>query len=251
VRATGRAVVAALAIAAALAVAAVVASGAQEPPRAPRTTARLGASVDGRPIGLVRIGDPAAPRKVLVVGCIHGNECAGRAIVDRLVARREAPAGTELLLVRDLNPDGFRLHTRANAHGVDLNRNSSQMWRARPGAGGFGGPRPFSEPETRAIRALILAERPAIAVWYHQPFGLVDFPETGDGQVSRRYAALTGLPAHRQAAQPGSMSRWANVRVRPGSSFVVELPTGPLPQAAADRHAAALLAIAGPGVTAG
>jgi hypothetical protein len=46
------------------------------------------------------------------------------------------------------------------------------------------------------------------------------------------------------------MSRWENVRVRPGSSFVVELPTGPLPQAAADRHAAALLAIAAPSATA-
>jgi protein MpaA len=233
----------ALAVVAAVAVVGLVAAGAQEPAPVARTTARLGVSVEGQPIGLVRIGDPAAARKVLVVGCIHGNECAGRAIVDRLVARRDAPAGTQLLLVRDLNPDGFRRNTRANARGVDLNRNSSQMWRARPAGAGFGGVRPFSEPESRAVRALILAERPAITVWYHQPFGLVDFPETGDGEVSRRYAALAGLPARRQAAEPGSMSRWENVRVRPGSSFVVELPAGPLSRPAADRHAAALLAI--------
>jgi murein peptide amidase A len=230
-----------------VAVVGLVAAGAQEPAPVPRTTTRLGVSVEGRPIGLVRLGDPAAARKVLVVGCIHGNECAGRAIVDRLVARRDAPAGTQLLLVRDLNPDGFRRNTRANARGVDLNRNSSQMWRARPAGAGFGGVRPFSEPETRAVRALILAERPAITVWYHQPFGLVDFPETGDGEVSRRYAALTGLPVRRQAAEPGSMSRWENVRVRPGSSFVVELPAGRLSRPAADRHAAALLAIGAAG----
>jgi hypothetical protein len=233
-----------------VAVVAAATAGAQEAPT-PRTTARLGVSVEGRPIGLVRIGDPAAPRRVLVVGCIHGNEGVGRAIVERLVALRQAPAGTQLLLVRDLNPDGFRRRTRANAHGVDLNRNSSQMWRPRPGAGESGGPRPFSEPETRAIRALILAERPAITVWYHQPLGLVDFPETGDGEVSRRYAALTGLRARRQAPEPGSMSRWENVRVRPGSSFVVELPPGPLRRAAVDRHAAAVLAIAGPAATPG
>jgi protein MpaA len=243
VRAAAGAILAAMTAA----VVAVVGAGAQEAPPAPRTTARLGTSVEGRPIGLVRIGDPAAPRKVLVVGCIHGNEGAGRAIVDRLVALRQAPAGTQLLLVRDLNPDGLRHHTRANAHGVDLNRNSSQMWRPRPGLGESGGTRPFSEPETRAIRALILAERPAVTVWYHQPFGLVDFPETGNATVSGRYAALTGLPARRLPAEPGSMSRWENVRVRPGSSFVVELPPGPLQRAAADRHAAAVLAIAAPG----
>jgi hypothetical protein len=43
------------------------------------------------------------------------------------------------------------------------------------------------------------------------------------------------------------MSRWENARVRAGSSFVVELPAGPLSRAAADRHAAAVLAIAAAG----
>ena len=46
----------------------------------------IGRSVQGRPITLVRVGDPAAPRKVLAVGCIHGNEPAGRGIVDDLRA---------------------------------------------------------------------------------------------------------------------------------------------------------------------
>jgi protein MpaA len=246
VRARVVAVASAVAVIVGLALA-VVTAGAQGPGPVPRTATRLGTSVEGRPIGLVRIGDPAAVRKVLVVCCIHGNEGAGQAIVDRLVARRQAPAGTELLLVRNLNPDGLRRHTRTNAHGVDLNRNSSESWRERPGQGEFAGARPFSEPETRAIRALILAERPAITVWYHQPFGLVDLPETGSGAVSRRYAALTGLPARRLQAKPGSMSRWENARVRAGSSFVVELPAGPLRRAAADRHAAAVLAIAAAG----
>jgi hypothetical protein len=40
------------------------------------------------------------------------------------------------------------------------------------------------------------------------------------------------------------MSRWENVRVRPGSSIVVELPAGPLDAAAARRHADAVLAVA-------
>jgi murein peptide amidase A len=206
---------------------------------------RLGRSVQGRPINVVRVGEPAAPRKVLVVGCIHGDEPAGRAIVDVLRAGA-APPGVELLLVRNLNPDGFQRHTRQNAHGVDLNRNSSQGRRflGPPGSRFYAGPRAFSEPETRAIRALILRVRPAVTVWYHQPLGLVDRPETGGDAISRAYARASGLPVHPLAPRPGSMSRWENVRVRPGSSIVIELPPGRLSDADARRHAEALLAVA-------
>jgi murein peptide amidase A len=207
---------------------------------------RIGRSVQGRPIVVVRIGDPAAPRKVLVVGCIHGDEGAGRAVVNRLRDGAAAPPGVELLLVRDLNPDGRARGTRQNAHGVDLNRNSSRAWRdlGPPGSRYYAGPRPFSEPETRAIRALILRERPAVTVWYHQPFGVVDFPESGSARLTRAYARVSGLPAQRLGARPGSMSRWQNARVRRGSSIVVELPAGPLRAGALRRHAAAVLAVA-------
>jgi len=51
----------------------------------------IGRSVQGRPIALARIGDPEAPRKVLVVGCIHGNEPAGRGIVADLMRASPAP----------------------------------------------------------------------------------------------------------------------------------------------------------------
>jgi murein peptide amidase A len=236
------------ALAVAIAVAAVLAvapAAGQVAPPAPRTE-RIGRSVEGRPIGLVRVGDPAAARKVLVVGCIHGDECAGRAIVERLRDDAVAPPGAELLLVRNMNPDGFARGTRQNARGVDLNRNSAQGWRdlGPRGARYHAGPRPFSEPETRALRRLILAARPALTVWYHQPLALVDRPEAGPGTIMRTYAALTGLPAHPLGPRPGSMSRWLNVRVRPGSSIVVELAGGRLPDAAARRHAQAVLALA-------
>jgi Zinc carboxypeptidase len=124
-------------------------AGIHAPPPEP-----IGQSVEGRPIGVTRVGDPAAPRKVLVVGSLHGNEPAGRSIV-AVLRFAMTPPGTELLLVRNLNPDGFAHKTRDNAHGVDLNRNSPQRWEGA-------GPRPWSEPETRAIRALILSERPSL-----------------------------------------------------------------------------------------
>jgi murein peptide amidase A len=195
----------------------------------------IGHSVQRRTITVTRVGDPDATRRILVVGCIHGNEPAGRGIVEALGRSSPAP-GTQLLLVRDLNPDGFAHHVRTNAHGVDLNRNSPEHW---SGAGA----RPWSEPETRAIRDLILRERPALSIYYHQPFGLVDVPEGGRPQDARRYAELTGLPLRRLGRRPGSVSRWQNVRLRAGSAFVVELAAGPLPAALRLRHVAAVLAL--------
>jgi murein peptide amidase A len=195
----------------------------------------IGHSVQGRAITLSRIGDAAAPCKLLAVGCIHGNEPAGRGIVADL-ARAAPAAETQLLLVRDMNPDGFAHGQRANAQGVDLNRNSPEHW---AGAGA----RPWSEPETRAIRDLILRERPTLSIYYHQPFGLVDVPEGGRPQAARRYAELTGLPLRRLGRRPGSISRWQNVRISPGSAFVVELAAGPLPAALRLRHVAAVLAL--------
>ena len=230
------------ALAVALAVPSQTARGQAEP--APQIEL-LGRSVQGRPINVVHIGDPAAPRKVLVVGRIHGDEPEGRKVV-ALLRAAPPPPGVELLLVRNLNPDGLQRHTRQNAHGVDLNRNSPQGRRflGGPGTRYYAGPNAFSEPETRAIRALILRDRPAVTVWYHQPFGLVDRPESGGDAIARTYARVSGLGMHPLAPRPGSMSRWENVRVRPGSSIVVELPPGRLPAASAQRHAAAVLALA-------
>jgi murein peptide amidase A len=218
-----------------LAAAAVAAVLAAAP--TPHKTETIGHSVQGRPITMTRVGDPAATRKILVVGCIHGNEPAGRGIVEDLEHATLAP-GTQLLLVKDLNPDGFAHDTRTNAHGVDLNRNSSEHW---AGAGAH----PWSEPETRAIRALILRERPTITIYYHQPFGLVDVPEGGHPQIARRYAELTGLPLKRLSRRHGSLSRWQNVRIRAGSAIVVELAPGPLPRALRLRHVAAVLSLLG------
>ena len=195
----------------------------------------IGHSVQGRPITVTRVGGADATRRILVVGCIHGNEPAGRGIVADLQCASPA-AGTQLLLVRDMNPDGFAHDERTNAHGVDLNRNSPEHW---AGAGA----RPWSEPEARAIRDLILREHPTLSLYYHQPFGLVDVPEGGHPQAARRYAGLTGLPLRRLSRRPGSISRWQNVRIRAGSAFVVELAAGPLPGALRLRHIAAVLAL--------
>src|SRR5262249_22257330 len=76
-----------------------------------RRTFVLGRSVDGRPIRAFELGDPAADRSALVVGCIHGNECAGFAIA-RELAHLQPPPNTDLWIIPDLNPDGAAAGTR-------------------------------------------------------------------------------------------------------------------------------------------
>lgn len=239
---------ASLALAVAIASGAPIAHANTPPPRI--VSEAIGRSAQDRPIGVTRVrpDDGAVRRRVLVVGCVHGDECAGRAIVARLRTTGGLPTGSELLLVANLNPDGFALGRRQNARGVDLNRNSSAGHRdlGPPGSPTYAGPRPWSESESRAIRELILRTRPDVVVWYHQPLAGVDVPETGWHGRARRYGRLVGLRVRPLPAYPGSLSRWVNERVRPGSSFVVELPCGRLRPAEARRHAAAIRVLAGP-----
>jgi protein MpaA len=183
----------------------------------------IGRSVQGRPLVSVRTGSPRPTTRILVVGDIHGNERAGRRIASLLVALG-APQGAELLVVPTINPDGVAARTRGNAHGVDLNRNFPFDWRPLSGAE-YAGPRPLSEPETRAIHRFILRTEPDVTIWFHQPFGLVDRP-SGNPFVARRFSRLIGLPlVDLPGRYPGSASRWQNHRLPRSTAFVVELPS--------------------------
>jgi murein peptide amidase A len=200
----------------------------------------LGRSVDGRPIVAFEVGDPGSPRRELVVGCIHGNEAAGVAIVRRLA--RASPRGVDLWLVPDLNPDGRAAGRRGNAHGVDLNRNFPWRWQRLSGLF-YSGPRPLSEPESRIVYRLIRRLRPRVSIWFHQHMRVVD-QSGGNAAVERRFARLVGLPLVRLAREPGSVVGWENHAYPGTTAFVVELPAGTLSAASVGRFATAVLAIA-------
>jgi murein endopeptidase len=199
----------------------------------------LGRSARGRRIRAVRVGDPSSEQKVLVFGCIHGDECAGTAVTDRLV---RAQTRADLWVVPNLNPDGFALRRRQNGRGVDLNRNFASEWRpiGRRWDAEYSGPRPFSEPESRIARRLVLAVQPDVTIWFHQPQAVV----RAWGQsapVARRYARLAAMRYSSIRWPPGTAPNWQNHRLPGPAAFVVELPAGPLSAAAAARHAAAIL----------
>jgi murein peptide amidase A len=226
-----RVAVASIVISGALALAAVASA----------RTVVFGRSVDRRPLVADVLGADFAPHKILLVGCIHGNECAGRAIL-RAIARRPVPAGVQLWLVPSMNPDGEAADTRQNAHGVDLNRNFPYQWSPGGGPVYYAGPRPSSEPETRAAERLIERVKPAVTIWYHQHEDLVDMAG-GDRGVARRYAQLSGLRATCLPFLPGTASAWSNYNLPGTTAFVVELPAGGVSGGALTRHLQALSAI--------
>jgi protein MpaA len=206
----------------------------------------LGYSVQGRPIRVHEVGDFSGPRRVLVVGCIHGNECAGTEVSRRLV-RRPPPPGVHLWVVHSLNPDGRRLRVRQNARGVDLNRNFRSEWipigeRWDPQ---YSGPRPWSEPETRVARDLVRRIRPHATIWYHQPQALVR-AWGASRSLARRYARLAREPYRSLRWPPGTAPNWQNHRFPKAASFVVELRPGPLSPRAAARHARAVRRLLAP-----
>jgi protein MpaA len=181
---------------------------------------------------------------VLVIGVIHGNEPAGLAIAQQLINAPVTP-GTDIWVVPDLNPDGVAHHTRQNADGVDLNRNFSYGWMSwgSPFDFDYPGPRPLSEPETRFARRLILRLHPSITIWFHQALRVVD-RSGGSRVLEERFSRLVGLPLRQLERYPGSGATWQNHRFPGTTSFVVELPPGPLSPRAVTRYANAVVTMA-------
>jgi predicted deacylase len=142
----------------------------------------IGYSVQKRPLEVYRFG--TGPTEKLIVAGMHGgNEYNTVELADQLVAYIQAnpgviPADVTLFIFHDLNPDGVAKehgpNGRANAHGVDLNRNWPANWQKDwPRAGCWidppvtGGTGPASEPETTALMAFIKAHHFQAIINYH------------------------------------------------------------------------------------
>jgi murein peptide amidase A len=245
---------ASLAVALALAaVAAGVSGGGAAADTAASTAAKrevLGRSVQKRAITAVQVGDPVGTRVALVVGVIHGDERAGlrivRAVKREAAAHPGALSGTQLWAVATVNPDGLRAHTRKNSHGVDLNRNFPYRWRGNvPHSNGYyPGPRPASEPETRAVMAFVRRIQPDLSIWYHQPWGAV-LACHGSPQVAVEYAKLVGMPTScRGSGLRGTAISWETHAIPGSAAFVVEMPPGGISGRSANRQASAALTVA-------
>ena len=163
---------------------------------------RLGASTEGRGIRALRISNaPADAPAIVLNGGQHAREWISvmvtTCIADRLVTDAAVDPKVKGLLERNtvwvapiINPDGYVYSwesdrywrkNRQGKHGVDLNRNWSVGFGGRGSSSNkrsqiYRGPRAFSEPETRALRDLIVREPVVAHIDFHSFGQLILYP---------------------------------------------------------------------------
>jgi hypothetical protein len=185
-------------------------------------TGAIGFSADGRLIPYIFAGDKRAEKKVIITGGIHAREHISCFTVMKqayFALNRLSPfSGCGIYFVPMLNPDGNEILRRgalalgrldrkpieeilrgknpmlykANGNGVDLNVNFDAGF----GTGkqnvfkidteNYVGERPFSEPETRAIRDFTLAVEPVSTVSYHATGREIYYEFYQDGESLKR-----------------------------------------------------------------
>ena len=188
----------------------------------------VGHSVEGRPILAWHLGEPGRPHaaRVLLIATMHGNEAAPRQILTTLRDGAQVD-GVDLWVVPTYNPDGLARGTRRNAHGVDLNRNYPYHWVDLDGSY-ESGPKPASEPETRAMMRFLADVRPQWILSFHQPLHGVD-TDTKRPRFARRVARALHLPVSSFTCGGvchGTMTGWYNSHFR-GTALTVEYGAHP------------------------
>lgn len=180
-------------------------------------------SVDKVPIfHYDRIGLGKSPKRILAISLIHGDETrsgsVGRAWMTRLM--NIDPRNTWRVIVL-ANPDGYKLKSRMNRNGVDLNRNfptkdwdekSLDYWKTRMKSDPRRNPGPSaaSEIETRCLVRHIDEFNPQFVISVHTPLGVLDF----DGPRVKP-PRFRPLPWTSLGNFPGSLGRymWVDKKV--------------------------------------
>ncbi len=185
----------------------------------PPGTEHYGRSFLGAP--LIWFPAPQADRDSgLIIAGTHGDE--NSSIVTLSCALRTlAPARRRHHVILAVNPDGCQLGLRANARGVDLNRNfPAANWRAGETVYRWNsaaeardvvlltGEKPGSEPETQALCQLIHKLHPAWVVSFHDPLACIEDP--AHSALGSWLAQTFALPLVTSVgyATPGSFGSW-------------------------------------------
>jgi predicted deacylase len=142
----------------------------------------IGKSVKGLPLEVYRFG--TGPVERLIIAGIHGGSenntvRLAEQLMEYLLDHPETiPPDDTLYILHDLNPDGtaraLNYLGRANANGVDLNRNWPDGWKKDWNRSGCwtityvtGGNEPASEPETKALMKFVKSRHFSGLINYH------------------------------------------------------------------------------------
>lgn len=174
----------------------------------------FGHSREGKAIQATIIGE--GRETYLLLGVVHGNEPLGGPLLERFIERVEANPelvrGKRLVVVPVVNPDGLANNSRANARGIDLNRNfPARNWRAAQRHGTH----PGSEPETRSVLKIMRQFNPSRILAIHSPLTCVNFDGPAES-LARSMASATRYPLRASIGYPtpGSLGSYAGVDLR-------------------------------------
>ncbi len=188
---------------------AIVSMPRRQPVEVEVSSGFMGRSVEDRPIAYSVFG--SGDDVVLILATIHGDESAGTPIVDRaaeyLKENRQLLSGRKVVLVPQVNPDGFIHNRRGNGHGVDLNRNFAADNRVN---NRINGACAFSEPESRVIEELIREHNPDRIIVFHEALSCIDYDGPGFS-LARHMGNYCGLGVSKLGARPGSLGSYAGV----------------------------------------
>lgn len=162
----------------------------------------IGVSEQGRPITAEHWGPQQGPQ-ILVIGQIHGDECAPAFLVREL--RQNPVTSKGVWLIPTLNPDAMELFTRMDAKQRDLNRDGYTV----------------KAPETRALLDFTVALKPALTLHVHSPYQWVG--QYNGGAAQRLASAIA------RGANWGSV-KYAGGNLTSGQAFLWEGQNRVLPK---------------------
>lgn len=174
-------------------------------------------SNDGVPIyHYDKVGTDKNPKKIFAKALIHGDENLSGAVARAWMLRLEKidPRNT-WRIIPVTNPDGWKLKTRTNAKGVDLNRNfptkdwtdqAISYWKkhTKSDSRRYPGPEAASEIETKCLIKQFDEFKPDFLISVHIPLGVLDF----DGPKVKAPPKFSPLPWQALGNFPGSLGRY-------------------------------------------
>lgn len=178
---------------------------------------------------------------VFVIGVFHGDEQEGAYLVKKLIEdieqTPELTGNNKVLFIPCLNPDGKVAGTRANASGIDLNRNfptKNRTGMESKGSQFYGGEEEEggSEIETRFVMEIIDEYKPDRILTIHTPYKVVNY----DGparEIAENMSKLNGYPVQVDIGYPtpGSFGTYAG-KERGIPVITLELPEDCNPETA-------------------
>jgi hypothetical protein len=213
----------------------------------------IGSSVSGRNITALsnfNLQTDPKPGATLLIGGMHGDEPATVFLLESFGRKYGGLLGSPVVILSLANPDGFNRNSRYNARGVDINRNFGFNW--QKASEEPSGPAAWSEPETIALRELIIRLQPARIVSLHWALAEIDADgpqstelafamwEVLDEEERRPYRVRVYQPGlgknrlrHTYEICPGSLGQWCGYGLVGESEFpapamiTLELPYDP------------------------